>query len=115
MKIKLTLDIDGIIAIDRLLESSYRVMIANKTIDQRVIISICIELSDKFSTKARKAERDHNLLTANKKRSVTLKYHEAWALELVIRRALELSEFEYLNYRSNQLRIIADDINQKLV
>ncbi len=112
MKITLKTDNDTLLAVDRMLgKAEYNTIISSIT--QRVTISLGLELSDIFHTRARKIIREANLLNNHKKRSLTLKYHQAWALEQIIRNE---NSFPKNNpYQISLLNALADELNQKLV
>jgi hypothetical protein len=52
----------------------------NKKRDTKVVISICIDIADKFSDKFKKISRSQNLFDEKKKYKFTLKYHEGYAI-----------------------------------
>lgn len=116
MKIKLKLSPDQILNIDRLLSSLFGEvkLMASISIQDRVVASLGLELSDIFHTRARKMIREANLFQNNKRaRSLTLKYHQAWALEQLI--IAGLNKLENNEYRTAILMQLANEINQKIV
>lgn len=112
MKIKLKLTPDTILAIDGLLSRFYAINTVGSTKSERVLLSIMYELAEIFEKRAKKIIRSTDLFNAKKKISITLKYHEAWALEQIIRDIINLEDNPY---KRNLLQKIADEINQKLL
>lgn len=110
MKIKLKIHPDAILAIDRMFENARSVHPIDASITERVTLSLGHELSDMFHTRARQITREANLLNITKKKSLTLKYHQAWALEQIIRQQAPDTN----PYKAALLRSFADKLNQKL-
>ncbi len=110
MKIELHLSPDTLIAANELLKDIYYLPVS---MDKRenVYKSIGFDLADKFDAKAKSQIKKANLFE-KKKIKLTLKYHEAWALEAVIQDLLETVTNEY---RKALLLNLANSINQKTV
>ncbi|QSS96607.1 hypothetical protein [Psychroflexus sp. ALD_RP9] len=111
MKIKLQLKPDTIIALDRLLEMLWDLPVS---LDKRenVYKSIGYDLAEKFSSKAKSIIKKANLFET-KTKAISLKYHEAWALEIIINELLE--HFPDKNeYRKSLLTSLSNNLNQKL-
>lgn len=112
MKIKLKLTPDTVLALDKILSYPAELLPATKTVEEKLLLSYAYELSDKFTGKSKKLLRSIDLFNNKKKVSFTLKYHEAWALEQLIRKLLNLEENKLSR---TLLQKTADDINQKLL
>lgn len=112
VKIKLKLTPDTVIALAKLLAYPPSLFPVQKTVEQKLLLSYTYELSDKLTNKSRKLLRSVDLFNTKKKTSLTLKYHEAWALEQLIRKLLNLEENKLSR---TLLQKTADDINQKLL
>lgn len=111
MKIKLQLKPDTIIALDKLLEMLWDLP---ESLDKRenVYKSIGFDLAEKFSSKAKNLIKKADLFN-DKPKSINLKYHEAWALEIIIKELLE--HFPDPNpYRKALLNNLSNTLNQKL-
>lgn len=111
MKLKLKLTPDAILAIDKLLLRICPMNTVGNTKEERVLLSIKYELAEIFEKRAKKITRSTDLFNLKKKISISLKYHQAWALEKIIR---DLINLEDNTYRKTLLQQVADEINQKL-
>jgi hypothetical protein len=109
MKIQLKINADGIAAVSKLLEQVYYLKNENKEVRQ--LQSICFDVVNKFAKAYRAVLENHNLFDTKKKYSINLKYHEAYALEMVI---ISLIETVNDDLAKNKLNQIKDFLNQKL-
>jgi hypothetical protein len=109
MKIQLKINADGIAAVSKLLEQVY--YLKNEKSHIKMLQSICFEVSNKVTKAYRSVLEYHNLFDAKKKYSINLKYHEAYALEMVI---ISLIETVNDDLAKNKLNQIKDFLNQKL-
>lgn len=112
MKLKLKFIPDTILAIDGLLFRLFAINAVGSTKEERVLLSIMFELAEIFQKRAKKITHSTDLFNVKKKISITFKYHEAWALEQIIRDVINLEEN---HYKKNLLQKTADEINQKLL
>ena len=110
MKIELKLNNDSIIAVNELLNYIYDMERSN---DKKVNVyrSIGYDLADKFDSKAKQLVKKATLFDSKKKHKITLKYHEAWALEIILRELFTYADNHYVRLRVN---LVIDDLNQKL-
>ncbi|AMA49429.1 hypothetical protein [Flavobacterium covae] len=94
MKIELKINADTVLAVNELLKNVYQM---ERTIDKRqqVYRSIGFDLADKFDTKAKELVKKSTLFDAKKKHKISLKFHEAWALEAILYELLHTTENEY--------------------
>jgi hypothetical protein len=81
---------------------------ANK--QENVLKSIGYDVADSFQKKVNTRIKKANLLDDRKKVKITFKYHEAWALELIIRSLVNTSTY----YHCVTATYVADMLNQKL-
>lgn len=94
MKVELKLKADDINYLALLFESFGNVNIqsfVNMDRQQKLIMSILVELSDKFSDKIKKLSRKTTLFDTNKTHKISLKFYEAHAMAVYLRGA-ELNE-----------------------
>lgn len=111
MKIALSTNTDTIIALSKLLELVYDLPVSTDK-RENVYKSIGFDLADKFSSKAKTIIKKANLFD-NKNQKIKLKYHEAWALEQIVRELTEV--FPDKNpYRKTLYQKALDQLNQKL-
>ncbi len=109
MKIQLKVNYDGIVAVSKLLEQVYYLQSPNK--DIRMLQSICFEVSNKFTKAYRTALENNNIFNAQKKHLITLKYHEAYAVEMMIVMLINHVSDDLAKTKLNQIK---DFLNQKL-
>ncbi|HIB37588.1 hypothetical protein [Mesonia sp.] len=111
MKIEIHLSIDKLIAVDELLQKVYELPVS---LDKRenVYKSIGYDLADTFNKKVKTQIKKANLFD-EKRKKITLKYHEAWALEEILKDLLEIYP-PTNDYKKILLRSITDKLNQKL-
>jgi hypothetical protein len=109
MKIQIKINADGIAAVSKLLEQVCYLQSPNK--DIRMLQSICFEVSHKFNKAYRTALENNNIFNAQKKQSIGLKYHEAFALETMIVSFIEAVNDDLAKTKLNQIK---DFLNQKL-
>lgn len=110
MKIELKLTTDALLACNKLLHNVYETS-AQTSKESRITLSIAYDVAEKIGTKARNVIKKQSLFDCKKKHKITFKYHEAWALEQIIRNMIDT--FNNV-YQSSLLINIADTINQKL-
>lgn len=109
MKVEFQIKNDTLIAVDKQLDKIYTLPVSQvKT--ENVYKSIGYDLADKINTKAKTLIKRANLFD-KKKTKLTLKYHEAWALEQILS---ELIAYEANDYHRALLQAFINQINQKL-
>lgn len=110
MKIELKLNSDSILAVSDLLQHLYDL---NPSIDkkEKVYRSIGLDLADKFDTKSKSIKKKVSLFDAQKKHKISLKYHEAWALEIILTELCTLHDNDYNRFRVN---LVLVELNAKL-
>lgn len=109
MKIELHLSLDMIIAANNLLKGVYDLPLTPCK-QENVYKSIGFDLADTFEKKCKTQIKKANLFE-KKKIKLSLKYHEAWALEAIIN---DLRQHVHNDYQKNLLIILSYTINQKL-
>jgi len=110
MKVELKLSHDAIILANKLLQQVYELSISVVE-KENVYRSIAYDVADKFDKRVKKLVKDANLFE-NKPKSITLKFHEAWALQQILLDAsLELSNPYQISLRQG----IIDKLNPKLI
>lgn len=110
MKVELKLNPDQVFACSKMLRGVVDSQLPPTGREQKLIRSMAVELNDKFNKEAQKLKKSLDLFEIKKKVKITLKYHDAWALEKLIFGAVSLIEEPYT---IQQLRQLAGDINQK--
>ncbi|WP_281683397.1 hypothetical protein [Zunongwangia profunda] len=110
MKIELKLSPDTIFAANKLLRNVFEISISND-LRQNVYKSIGFDLSEKFEKKTKSLIKKADLFDSELK-SFTIKYHEAWALEEIIR---DLIWNEQNPYQKMLLQKLINQLNEKLV
>ncbi|WP_306353689.1 hypothetical protein [Flavobacterium sp. '19STA2R22 D10 B1'] len=110
MKVELTLTNDSILAVNELLSHVYNMEKSNDK-QENVYRSIGFELADKFDSKAKELIKKSSLFNVKKKYKFSLKYYEAWALEIILK---ELFSYTNNHYTRLQVNLIIDRLNQKL-
>lgn len=109
MKIELKISINALMAANKILKEIYNLPVS---MDKRenVYKSIGFDLADKFDSKCKAQIKKANLFE-KKKVKVTLKYHEAWALEAIIQ---DLLDTVTNDYQKSLLTSLTHSLNQKL-
>ena len=109
MKIELNLTNDQVFAVAKLLEQVFDFNPTTKP--QKVMQSLALELSKKFTAKSIAIYQGNDLFNDKKKNKISLKVYEAAALEDIINNLFSLVNNEKAK---NGLGKIRDFINQKL-
>lgn len=76
--------------------------------DRRLILSILIEVADKLTNMATKLGRKPSLFDTDKKHKVSLKYHEAYAVNVYLTGANNLETDDYKRSMASKLSLIID-------
>jgi len=94
MKIELQLTNDQLMAINNQLQKVYEMPVST---DQRenVYKSIAFDLADKFDKKCKNLIKKASLFSQKKKIKISLKFHEAWALQAVLMELIIYMDNEY--------------------
>ena len=111
MKVELNITSDTLFAINDLLDKIYQLPVS---LDKRenVYKSIGYDVADKISTRAKTQIKKANLFQ-NKKIKFTIKYHEAWALEEILKDLLSFFTPDN-DYHQNLIQNLINQLNQKL-
>lgn len=109
MKVVLNLNKDALIAANQMLQQVYEMPVS---MDQRenVYKSIGFDLADKLDKKVKTLIRKANLFDKEKIK-LSLKYHEAWALEAIL---LDRAPLIGNDYQKNLTQALIHTINQQL-
>lgn len=110
MKIELKLTIDSLISTTSLLMLVYN-QDATLNKQEKVLRSIGFDLADKFDSKTKALQKKASLFDETKKPKITLKFHEAWALEIIL---IELMPYNTNDFRKNETQKVINQLNQKL-
>lgn len=110
MKIKLKQNIDGLMALDKLCN----IILGNEMcgIDAKIVKSITYDIHKLVKSPLQKAQENNNLFDNKKKYTITLKFHEAYALHEGIIGIIHTVNNEYQKVKLNQIK---DFLNQKLI
>ncbi|MEO2064468.1 MAG: hypothetical protein ABGW97_15910 [Christiangramia sp.] len=111
MKIELKLSEDTLMAANKVLRELWEMPVST---DERenVFRSIGYDLAQTFETRVKAQIRKANLFDNSKPLKMTLKFHEAWALEAILN---DLTHQVITNpYQLSILRKLTNDLNQKL-
>lgn len=109
MKIDLKLSNDMVMMIALQLRKIYEMPKSVNT-HQNVYKSIGFDLSDKFDVKAKALVKKSGLFET-KKAKVTLKFHEAWALEKIL---IDLKPIIQNEFQQTMTQSVINYLNQKL-
>lgn len=112
MKVKFKFSVDQLVAISFLLNECYNLIFTSLNTDQKIEVSIGCSLSDFFDKKKRKIQKNLDLLNSNKKISITLSFHEAWALKKIFINQLYLLKNDY---QKLSIQSCINDLDQKLI
>lgn len=109
MKIEIELTKNSIQAISEVLQRIYTLPVSvDKT--EKVYRSIGYELADKFESKSKQVAKK-GAQPEKKVYRITLKFHEAWALEAIM---ISLMDTESCTYTRFKMGVLIDNLNQKL-
>jgi hypothetical protein len=111
MKVKLTTKTDTLFLISTLLGDYYEPLQSLNN-SQKMNFSIWIEVQEKIRKKVRS-----NVISGrsgtNVKDTLTLKYHEAFVLEIIVKENIDLFKLSS-DYEKTLIRSFLNDLNQKL-
>ncbi|WP_300977418.1 hypothetical protein [Flavobacterium sp.] len=111
MKIDLKLTADEINYLERTTITVQAIDYKQLPKDKRTAYTIMLDVSDKLTGKAKQLNRKTDLFEQKKKHKITLKWHEAEALEQYID---VFSGYQDDPYKANLARKIIAQLNQKL-
>ncbi|MCP1997280.1 hypothetical protein [Flavobacterium sp. HSC-61S13] len=110
MKIDLKLNKETLIVVSNLLQELYCLENTSNP-KQKIYRSIGFDLAEKFEVKAKGLIKKNSLFDLNKKVNMSLKFHEAWALEIILN---ELCVMLDNHYNQIVVNLIISELNQKL-
>jgi chromosome condensin MukBEF complex kleisin-like MukF subunit len=110
MKIEVKITNDGLMSISALLMLLYGKKVTTNG-QEKVLLSIGYDLADKFDSKAKQLVKKSSLFDTKKRHKITLKYHEAWALEIIL---IEFLPFHSNEFSKNEVQKVINQLNQKL-
>jgi hypothetical protein len=110
MKIELKLTVDQIFAVAKLTGQVYNLEIPTDK-GKKFLLSIAFDVADIFAAKQKTLHKKASLFDQNKKPKVTLKLHEASALESIISDLLHTVNDDYNKVILDKLK---NELNQKL-
>jgi hypothetical protein len=110
MKTDLKLTADQVFALEKLLQQVYNLYPAT-TQEQKATRSIAFDLDEKFSSKRKQIIKNNNLFEQKKRYKISLKYHEALALQRIIFDLLDTVNSEKPKF---DLKNVHDFLHQKL-
>lgn len=110
MKIEIKLSNDALLAINHLLKWLYDSE-PSQDKKEKVFKSIGYDVADKFDAKAKSLVKKASLFDDKNKPKLTLKFHEAWALEQIL---IDLKPHNPNDYQRNLIQKTINDLNQKL-
>lgn len=109
MKIELKISPETIFAVNKTLRRVFEIAPSNNQ-RENVHKSIAFDLSEKFEKKTKSLIKKADLFDS-KVKSFSIKYHEAWALEQIIRDLIRLEENQY---HKVLLQKLINQLNEKL-
>mgnify|MGYP001207949675 CR=1 FL=1 len=110
MKIELQLSNDALVLANKVLQKVYELPVSNVE-KENVYRSIAFDLADKFDKRVKKLIKNANLFE-KRTNKLSIKYHEAWALQQILLDA----EIELQNpYQITLRQGIIDKLNPKLI
>lgn len=102
MTIKVKTNGDGIGAVNKVLE---HILYTNTTEKQNKLLkSLAFDISDKFTAAHKKAVKKSTLFDQKKTYAITLKFHEAYALEMIIAGYINLVDDQYSKLQLDKLK-----------
>lgn len=110
MVIEIKMTNDQVMVINQTLQQLYAVS-PKSSGDGKVWLSIGLELADSFDTKAKKAIKTHGIFDVKKKKKITLKYYQAYALERLL---VVMIQHLRTPYELNCVQLVIAQLNQKL-
>ncbi|MDV6170210.1 hypothetical protein R1T16_17370 [Flavobacterium sp. DG1-102-2] len=78
------------------------------TREKKTVMSICIDVADKFEAKYKALSRKATLFDAKKKHKISLKYHEAYAVNAWLETRLPLETDPYRKSICSKLSLMID-------
>ena len=109
MKIDLKISPDQLIATASVLEDIDNVRALSS--NEKLLLSIAYDLKDKICQKSTMTKRKTDLFSTGKKVSVSLKFHEAWALEKIL---IERKGILQNDFNKSMVQTVINVLNQQL-
>lgn len=109
MKVQLNIKPDTLIAVYKLLQHVYD-LDNSQTRLQKVYSSIGFELAEKFEKLYKSKIKNRDLFNHKKNIKLTLKYHQAWAMQNLLTDLIMLSENKY---HQNHIQNTINQLDQK--
>lgn len=110
MKVELKINIDTLVCVNNQLKRTYEYSFP-ETLEQKLCKSIAYDVADRFDCKTKSQLKKNSLFEAKKLFKITLKYHEAWALKLIlIEQITEVNN----DYQKTLLQKVINNLDQKL-
>lgn len=109
MKIELNLTAEEIFTVTTVLNPIYTAKAIKR--EGKSLFSIGLDLVDKFETKSKSLKKKQNLFDSKKKHKISLKFHEADALERIL---IDQKQYVDLPFMVFQIQKVIDILNQKL-
>ena len=110
MKVELRLKPDTVVAVNKLLQKVYKMPVSNDK-RENVYKSIGFDLADKTDKKYKSLIKKADLFS-DKPIKITLKYHEAWALEEILMELIVEEDNPYYKMLSQSM---INKLNEKLL
>lgn len=111
MKIELKLTADELHYLDQRFAQVGNVTLLSfnqQKADRKLILSILIEVADKLSAMTTKLSRKPSLFDTKKRHKITLKYHEAYAVNVYLTGANNLETDDYKKSMAAKLSLMLD-------
>lgn len=110
MKVELKINFDTLLAVSSLVNKIYELP---ATFDERtnVYFSIGCDVADRFDSKTKGQLKKQNLFDHKKLHKITLKFHEAWALQAIL---MDLISTVTSPYQKGLIQKVINIIDQKI-
>lgn len=99
-------------AVNQLVQHVYSSTEVPPTKIERAYQSIGYELADKFSAKYKQRIKKADLFDVKVRNKITLKYHEAWALQNILTDLIPLTDSDF---KTNIIQTLINTLDQKTV
>ena len=110
MKVELKLNFDTLLAVSTTVNKVYE--LPATTIERECIyMSIGFDIADKFESKTKGLIKKQNLFDHKKLHKITLKFHEAWALQAIL---MDLINTAPNPYQKGLIQKVINIIDQKI-
>ena len=109
MKIELKFSTDAVVCLNQQLQNVYSLTVSNDK-RENVYKSIGYDLADKFDKKCKTLIKKASLFDVKKRHKMSLKFHEAWALQEILS---ELVDDITNSYQKTLIEKIIHTLDQK--